>query len=277
MSVPEQRVSILQSETRKLEEFLGTLAHEDWQRSSRCDQWTVADVVAHLTAMDQDCTARIGRALHGDASPPPQAPPIAGQAAAAIAHHAIAVRQQLGDDLLPTFIAAQRALQETLTTIGPADWDKPCYHPQGSVSIGWLVDALINECTIHGWDIISMFDPHTRLSPTCLPMMVERNAQRRRWRKAPSDTAGAAQALRYRFEVTDVPGYRTDVVLTDAQQYLEAAANTPADVTFRCDGETFVLLMYGRIRAQEAVSRGRMTFEGDTALVAAFSQRFTGG
>ena len=105
----EQRVSILQSETRKLEAFLGTLSHEDWQRSSRCDQWTVADVVAHLMAMDQDCAARIGRAVHGDASPPPQAPPVAGQAAADIAHHAIAVRQQLGDDLLPTFIAAQSA------------------------------------------------------------------------------------------------------------------------------------------------------------------------
>src|SRR5919108_5890729 len=118
---------------RRLEDFLGTLAHEDWQRSSRCDQWTVADVIAHLTAMDQDCTARIVRALHGDASPPPQAPPIAGQAAAAIAHHAISVRQKLSNDLLPTFSAAQRALQETLATIGPADWDKPCYYPQGNV------------------------------------------------------------------------------------------------------------------------------------------------
>jgi uncharacterized protein (TIGR03083 family) len=277
MSFPEQRVSILQSEMQQLEAFLDTLAHEDWQRSSRCDQWTVADVVAHLTGMDQDCTARIVRALHGDVSPPPQAPPIAGQAAAAIAHHAIAVRQQLGDDLLPTFSAAQSALHKTLTTIGPADWDKPCYYPQGSNSIGWLVDALISELIIHGWDIRSVFDPHTRLSPACLSMMVERNAHRRRWRKVPSDATEAAQARRYRFAVTDVPGYRTDVVLTDAQSYMEAVDNTPADVTFRCDGETFVLLMYGRIRAQEAVSQGRMTFEGDPALVAAFSQRFRGG
>ena len=277
MSSPEQRVSIHQSEARRLEEFLGTLSHEDWQRSSRCDQWTVADVVAHLTAQDQDCTARIVRALHGDASPPPQAPPTAGQAAADIAHNAIAVRQQLGDDLLPTFIAAQSALQETLATIGPADWDKPCYHPQGSVSIGWLVDALINERTIHGWDILSVFDPNTRLSPSYLPVLVERNAQRRRWRKAQSDAARPAQSICYRFEVTGVPHYRIDVILTDAQLYMEAVGTAPADVTFRCDGETFVLLMYGRIRAHEAVSQGKMTFEGDTELVTAFNQRFQGG
>ena len=58
---------------------------------------------------------------------------------------------------------------------------------------------------------------------------------------------------------------------------MEAVGKAPADVTVRCDGETFILLMYGRIRAQEAVSQGRITFEGDTALAAAFSQRFQGG
>jgi len=277
VSAPEQHVSVLQAEMRRLEAFLGALSPEDWQRSSRCDQWTVADVVAHLTAMAQDCASRLMRALHGDASPPPQAPPIGGQVAAAIAHHAIAMRQRLGDDLLPTFLAAERAFHEILATIGPADWDKPCYHPQRSISIGWMVDALIAEQTIHRWDIQSVFDPHARLSAACLPIVVEYNAQRRRWRQAPSDAAPLTQSIRYRFEVTDVPRYRTDVILTDAHQYMEAVGKTPADVTFRCDGETFVLLMFGRIRTPEAVSQGRITFEGDTELAAAFSQRFTGG
>jgi hypothetical protein len=34
--------------------------------------------------------------------------------------------------------------------------------------------------------------------------------------------------------------------------------------------------MHGRIRAHEAVSQGKMTFEGDAELVAAFNQRFQG-
>jgi SCP-2 sterol transfer family len=122
-----------------------------------------------------------------------------------------------------------------------------------------------------------VFDPHTRLSPACLPIVVEREAQRRRWRQAPSDAVRIAPSIRYRFEVTGVPHYRTEVILTDAHQYMETVGTTPADVTFRCDGDTFVLLMYGRIRAHEAVSQGRMTFEGDTEFAAAFSQRFKGG
>ena len=277
MSVPEQHISVLQAEMRRLEEFLGTLSHEDWQRSSRCDQWTVADVVAHLTALTQGHAALIVRALHGDTSRPQGVPLIAGQAAADIAHQAIAMRQRLGDDLLPTCIAAQRAFHEILATIGPADWDKPSYAPQRRISIGWRVDGSITERTLHGWDIQSVFDPQTRLSPACLPIVVEWNAQRPRWRPAPSEAAPLAQSIRYRFDVTGVPRYRTDVILTEAQQYLEAVGTAPADVTFRCDGETFILLMYGRIRAQEAVLQGRMTFEGDTALAAAFSQRFQGG
>src|SRR5262245_66484154 len=98
-------------------------------------------------------------------------------------------------------MAAQSALHETLATNGPADWDKPCYHPQRSITIGWLVDALIIEQTIHGWDIQSVFDPHTKLSPACLPIVVEWNAQRPRWRQAPSEAARIAKSIRYRFEV----------------------------------------------------------------------------
>jgi len=276
MSTPEQHVSVLQAEMRRLEAFLSTLSHEDWQRSSRCDQWTVADVVAHLTAMDQYGAARIVRALRGDTSPPPEVPTIVGPAAD-IAHYAIAMRQRLGDNLLPAFLTAQRAFHETLATIGPADWDKPAYHLQRSISIGWIVDAYITERTLHGWDIQSVFDPHIRLSPACLPIVVAHNAQRSRWHQAPSDAVRSAKAIRYQFAVTDVPHYRIDVILTDAQPYMEAVGKAPADVTFRCDGETFILLMYGRIRAQEAISQGKLTFEGDTELVVAFGQQFKGG
>jgi hypothetical protein len=119
--------------------------------------------------------------------------------------------------------------------------------------------------------------PQTRLSPACLPVAVERNAPRRQWRQVPSEAVRLAPSIRYRFDVTGVPRSRTDVILTDAQPYMEAVGNTPADVTFRCDGETFILLIYGRVRAQEAVSQGRITFEGAPELVVAFGQQFQGG
>ena len=284
MIAPDQRVHMLQAETQQLAAFLDTLAPEDWQRSSPCDQWTVADIVAHLTAQAQDYAPRIVRALHGEATAAPEdAPPLAGvragsvQAEADTAHRARSLRASLGHALLPTFLAAHRALDETVALIGPEDWHRLCYRPQGNESIQQIVDAFITDRTVHAWDIRSVFDPQARLSPACLPIAVERIAHRPRWQPPLGDAAPVAPPIRARFEVTGEPHYQTDVILTDAHPYMEVVGTAPADVTFRCDGETFVLLMYGRIRAPEAIAQGKMTYAGDFECAVAFGQRFTGG
>ena len=49
------------------------------------------------------------------------------------------------------------------------------------------------------------------------------------------------------------------------------------DVTFRCDGQTYVLVMYGRLKTGSALEDGRLTFEGNAELAAGFGQRFVGG
>jgi Mycothiol maleylpyruvate isomerase N-terminal domain len=48
MYTDADRAKALHAESKRLEAFLSDLSPEDWQRPSRCDQWQVADVVAHL-------------------------------------------------------------------------------------------------------------------------------------------------------------------------------------------------------------------------------------
>ena len=55
-----------------------------------------------------------------------------------------------------------------------------------------------------------------------------------------------------------------------------AGAETP-DVTFLCDGETYVLAMYGRVGIDAAIADGRLRFEGDAVLATGFGRRFVGG
>ena len=83
--------------------------------------------------------------------------------------------------------------------------------------------------------------------------------------------------LRYRFEVSAPTQYRVDLVVSEERRYLVVNSNDDAHVTFRCDGETFVFLMYGRIGPEAAMANGRISYEGDEELVSAFVQRFTGG
>ncbi len=111
-----------------------------------------------------------------------------------------------------------------------------------------------------------------------MPIIVERIAQRPTWW---SFKEGASllplRYRRYRIEVDKPAPYSVDLVVTEEKQYLEVASDKEAQVTFRCDGETYVMLMYGRIDPGHALADGRLAAEGDQQLVTAFAERFTGG
>jgi hypothetical protein len=55
---------------------------------------------------------------------------------------------------------------------------------------------------------------------------------------------------------------------------MEPAGTTAADVWCQCDTETFVLLMYGRLTPQTAVTRGRLVVEGARDPMPAFGTWF---
>ena len=74
-----------------------------------------------------------------------------------------------------------------------------------------------------------------------------------------------------------------DLVLSDAvAQIIEGAADNPPGeqprVTFECDGETCVLILYGRLTPANAIAARRLTVaSGDQCLAATFGDRFVGG
>jgi hypothetical protein len=58
---------------------------------------------------------------------------------------------------------------------------------------------------------------------------------------------------------------------------MEVAGAVSADVTFHCDGETFALLAYGRLSPEAAISKGRLTYQGNKELADIFIRSFIGG
>ena len=68
-----------------------------------------------------------------------------------------------------------------------------------------------------------------------------------------------------------------DIVVEGDQAHIGPTADaTPANVTFACDGETFALMMCGRIGFDAALSDKRLIPTGDMAAVQAFKQWFQG-
>ena len=127
MDSPEQRVKIAITESERLKEYLRSLPADAWAHPSACDRWTVADVVAHLTWLSKIYPSRIGRALQGDASPdrPGHRRLGSGQMdPAEDGDQAIALRQELGDQLLSEFIKGNQSIHQAIAEAGPQNWDK---------------------------------------------------------------------------------------------------------------------------------------------------------
>ena len=82
--------------------------------------------------------------------------------------------------------------------------------------------------------------------------------------------------VRYRFDVKIPVLVAADIIVEgDKFRYEQAQRGVP-DVTFRCHTHLFALLMYGRMKADEAMVAGHLTIEGDKASAEQFSQWFKG-
>ena len=155
MSTVEERIEILKAEHQRLEQYLYTLSPEDWHHPSTCDQWTVADVIAHLIVATEATPPGLPR---------PCRPRVSRQSVCrvaqtnvsmrtAMAQRVIALRQELGSHLLSAFVTTNRAFAHAFAQVAPDDWEKLCYRPNGAEPIRTILDNFIAEVGVHRWDV----------------------------------------------------------------------------------------------------------------------------
>ncbi|MBC8281490.1 MAG: maleylpyruvate isomerase N-terminal domain-containing protein [Chloroflexi bacterium] len=279
----EERAKLYKSESERFQDYLKNLPDSEWSRQSACDEWTVADVVAHLVGNSEFYAGTVARGLQGESSPP-EGRPEAGTghpslSAATLAKSSIAARERLGDKLLETYLEKDNHLINLLTGLGPQDQVKPCYHPGSIVPAGNFVDLRFKEVILHEWDIRSAIEENAGLSASGLASMIiliqESFASGSlRW----AFWAGPAldHPVRYRFDVKNPIPVTADIVVEGDKFSYETASEATADVTFRCHTHIFALLMYGRMSAADAMAAGHLATDGDANLAARFSQWFKG-
>ena len=278
MASPQDLVKLVRSESDRLKQYLSTLSPGQWSHPSACDRWEVRDVVAHLALGAETFAGFITRGVQGDSAPPPGLPGAGASDWASRmefnARRTISFRESLGEQLLPTFGERYDQFCQLLAGLGPEDWDKPCYHAAGIMPVRSLVSLRIAELSIHEWDIRSGLEPSAHLSAKSLPVVTDVVLERIGFLVRPDSRPSTP--VRYRFElVGTVPGKR-DVVVDSRETRLEAAGRTRAKVTFRCDAETFALLMYGRVPLDDAIATTRVAAEGDSKLVSDFGRWLKG-
>jgi len=153
------------------------------------------------------------------------------------------------------------------------------YHPWRLMPVWQFLAMTLQELVLHGWDIRSRVTPKAVLAPESLSALLELIATSRTsgfltWAFRPGSRLSTP--VRYRFEVTDAVPSRVDIVVEGDHASIAEAGDTTASVTFHCDPETYVLVMYGRLSLEAARAMGRLRVEGDQTLLAAFGQWFKG-
>jgi uncharacterized protein (TIGR03083 family) len=278
-----ERVTVLQSESARIKQYLHALPPEALSKPSACTQWQVQDVIAHLIGVAETYASSVSRGLQGDTGPLPGRLP-AGQATAAlsaegIAQRSIAAREALGEQLLAAFDTTNDRLNSLLAGLEPAQRTLPCYHPGGIVKAQNFIDLRLKELAVHEWDIRAALEPEAHVSPASIPAIMTTISESiasgsLRWAfwSGPYLTT----PVRYRFVVTGLGPSKPDIIVERNTLRMDDAGDATARVTMRCDTETYVLLVYGRLNLEAALASGRLTIEGDRELALAFGQWFRG-
>ena len=278
MQSPVERVEVLRQEVAAFKERIAALSSEDWDRPSACDGWSVADVVAHLSG--QTFALNVSRGLQGDYSPPAGAAPVTehneDEFARNIFQRAFNTRAEFGDRLQEVLFQRLDEAVDLFDTVESGQWDNLCYWPPGPEPVHTMLDMRISELTMHAWDVCSCFDPDYRLSNGSVSVLMDtvNRAARRAFR--PDPTIPAPQV--YRFEIDQPVEAVYELEIANEETFFrQGEGGEQADAVFRCDGETFVMVMYGRLDPNEALVSGKMDWDGDERLALGFGARFLGG
>ena len=274
MNSPEGRVRLALSESERLKEYVSGLSEDAWSRPTACDRWDVRDMVAHLVLATEFQMGMISRGLDCDSSPPPGFHPAgaskSGGAGANATHRAtIGRRDTLGDHLHEVFESTSDDMDRLLAGIGPSNWDPPCYHSGAIVPVRSYLDLRIMELIMHGWDIRSKLESEAHLEPESLPAFMDLLPLFVNVMLRPEPPTGAPTRLR--FDLSPV-AQACDIVVDGSTARVDGANAADPDVTFKCDPEAFVLVMWGRESMDSAIADGRMIVDEANAVATDFSR-----
>ncbi len=277
MESVERRLEVVQAEGDRLAQYLAGLSPDAWHRPSACDRWEVRDVVAHLAGGADFYHDSVTRGLQGDSSPTPGRPePGKGdpvQSNEGIARGSIALRESLGDDVLPQFCDRNARLNRLFAEVTGDQWETTCYHPASFFPVRRFIDLRISELAMHSHDIRSALEPEAHLSDDTLPTFMDLGPQiALRWGFRPSPKL--PRPVRFRFDVSGAELAYTDIVVEGDDCRGELPGQDAPDVTFQCSAETLALALYGRAKTAAALADGSLKYHGDAALAQQFAQWF---
>lgn len=135
---------------RRLESRLGDLAPTDWAAPSRCDAWTVQDVVAHLVGVNDFWTLSARAGLDGV----PTRILTAFDPAATPEVMVGSMRDLSAEEVRDRFAASNDALFDVLASLDREGWSTIVETPAGHVPVRLLAHHALWDAWVHERDIL---------------------------------------------------------------------------------------------------------------------------
>lgn len=147
--IPDLSVPLLR-QRRRLAHILSDLPDAQWARASRCESWSVRDVVAHLIDTDRFWVAAVTAALAGT-------PTRFLAAFDPVVTPALLVErmQDLAPaEVLASYAAGVEALAEVLSGLDETQWSVPAEAPPGHVPLHAMTRHALWDAWVHERDIV---------------------------------------------------------------------------------------------------------------------------
>ena len=270
----QEHLRTVRTLSNELAGYLHSLSDDIWRDADRfgsgCDQWKIADVVTHLILDAVQQTLTVSSALKGNTSSPVgyrhQTPEERIQSV-------ITMRSTLHEDLFPEFNTTCGQLNGLLASFKQTGYGTTgVWHPGGVMPVSELIEDRAVELAVHSWDIRYGMDSTVQISKSAVPLLKE--WMKRRFQVGFQNADATSSPVRYRFQLDDTATESYDLLIGGGELTFGPSDDASADVTFRCDTNTYLLFAMGRLPFERSVRRGRLSFDGDEGLASRFVDRF---
>ena len=286
--IKEKQNQILQ----RLNEFsprltnqLKSLTEDDWSAQSRCDDWTVKDVMAHLSSVLTNYLIFIDSAkneeniLNDPNSPRPEPGKLDGKSFAGVLSERAKESSKAfdsKDSLINELELRFQRLLNGFNSCQEKQWDLPAYHPVNWVSIQGILLWTLFESTIHAWDALNAVDEKYLVDENLAPLLPEYfcNKLINRWFKTIDSDENPSQTLAVNLGTLNGLRITSSVGKLDIE---ELPINSfDSDGVIHTSPSEFALLITGRKNLSKSIADTSTQLIGNQSHIDSFSRWFTG-
>jgi uncharacterized protein (TIGR03083 family) len=146
---PDDQFVPLMRQRRRLETMVVHLGNDEWRAPSRCHQWAIQDVVAHVVGVNAFWTASVLAGLAGS----PTRVLTGFDPAATPALMVAAMRELESEQVLDQLVSSNDAFLHVIGDLDDGGWRALAESPAGHVPIRLIAHHALWDCWIHERDI----------------------------------------------------------------------------------------------------------------------------